>query len=147
MNRIVIVAKNIAIEAHKGQFRRDGTTPYIKHPRDVAQRVGAAGHCEAAVAAAWLHDVLEDTDVKTEDLIAAGIPQIVISAVWVLTKDENATYMENMGRIQWAQPAFARHVKVHDLLSNISDTPTDFQIRRYSKALALLTYRYGQTNA
>ena len=33
------LAKNYATKLHKGQFRRDGKTPYIKHPREVVKKL------------------------------------------------------------------------------------------------------------
>jgi (p)ppGpp synthase/HD superfamily hydrolase len=51
-----------------GQFRSYTNVPYIEHPRNVAKLVAAAGLPEQVVAAALLHDVLEDTDVTIDDL-------------------------------------------------------------------------------
>ena len=48
----------IATKAHEGQYRRDGVTPYIEHPKAVAARVRGD---EKAEMVAWLHDVIEDT--------------------------------------------------------------------------------------
>jgi (p)ppGpp synthase/HD superfamily hydrolase len=48
----------IATKAHEGQYRRDGVTPYIEHPKAVAARVKGD---EKAEMVAWLHDVIEDT--------------------------------------------------------------------------------------
>lgn len=61
---IAKLAEQIAAAAHDGQVDKAGQ-PYIAHPARVAARV--AGD-ERAVAAAWLHDVVEDTDVTLADL-------------------------------------------------------------------------------
>lgn len=57
---VVHLAEKIAGEAHQGQYRRGGVVSYIEHPKAVVDRVGADP--EARVVA-WLHDVLEDTEV------------------------------------------------------------------------------------
>lgn len=54
-------AKAIAYEAHKGVKRKVSGDPYIVHPERVANKVASlAGTNEEDVAAAWLHDVIED---------------------------------------------------------------------------------------
>jgi (p)ppGpp synthase/HD superfamily hydrolase len=78
------VAQGIAVTAHRDQVDKAGL-PYIEHPRRVAELVAAAGGSDEAVAAAWLHDVLEDTDLTPEDLRVAGIPEEVVAAVRAVT--------------------------------------------------------------
>jgi (p)ppGpp synthase/HD superfamily hydrolase len=79
---LVALAEKLARGAHAGQTRRDGVTPYIVHPADVARRVDT----DAEKAVAWLHDVLEDTATTSIDLHEAGIPANVIVAVKALTR-------------------------------------------------------------
>lgn len=67
----VEAARLFATAAHGaiGQRRKYLNTPYIEHPAAVAALVGR--HCAgdpAMVAAAWLHDVLEDTQVTAQTL-------------------------------------------------------------------------------
>ena len=58
-----------AIEAHDGQYREGpGNVPYIVHPIRVARLVEDAGLSTDAIAAALLHDVVEDTDKKNDDI-------------------------------------------------------------------------------
>jgi len=59
-------AWGFAAEAHDGQLRRGSGAPYIEHPVAVARLVAEHGGDEAMVAAAFLHDVLEDTEVGSE---------------------------------------------------------------------------------
>jgi (p)ppGpp synthase/HD superfamily hydrolase len=64
MSLILRAAKFAAIK-HAGQFRKFGHSdePYIVHPSRVAGRVAVMPYStEEMVAAAWLHDVMEDTD-------------------------------------------------------------------------------------
>ena len=63
MNPILHAAK-FAKSAHEGQTRRYSGVPYIIHPARVAARVSLLdGVSEDMIVAAWLHDVIEDTDV------------------------------------------------------------------------------------
>ena len=65
---IITKAFNIANEAHKGSRRRSGE-PYIMHPLAVARIVSREiGLGSTSIAAALLHDVVEDTDYTIEDM-------------------------------------------------------------------------------
>jgi GTP pyrophosphokinase len=58
----------VAINAHEGQLRRTGE-PYVTHPIAVADIVADLGLDEMTIAAALLHDAVEDTGVTNEWLI------------------------------------------------------------------------------
>lgn len=74
----------IAMKAHEGQTRADGVTPYVTHPIAVALNVARLdGVQEEHIAAALLHDVLEDTDVTEETLRAALSDSVVDLVVWL----------------------------------------------------------------
>ena len=70
MDDLVIRAEGIARAAHDGQVDKAGM-PYAEHPARVAARCAPD---PAAMAAGWLHDVLEDTEVTAQTLVAHGIP-------------------------------------------------------------------------
>ncbi|MGD1014090.1 MAG: bifunctional (p)ppGpp synthetase/guanosine-3',5'-bis(diphosphate) 3'-pyrophosphohydrolase [Acidimicrobiales bacterium] len=55
----------VAINAHEGQLRRTGE-PYVTHPIAVADITADLGMDEPTIAAALLHDAVEDTGVTTE---------------------------------------------------------------------------------
>lgn len=129
---IVRLASRIATEAHQGQFRRDGR-PYICHPEAVASRVAGDPVVEAI---AWLHDVLEDTSVTATDLSSSGLPREVVECVELLTKRSDLEYGEYLARIK--RDPLARRVKIADMLVNLSDSPNESQIVKYSKGLLLL---------
>lgn len=61
-------AKGFAREAHEGQFRKYKNEPYIEHPIRVAGLVKTVPHTEEMICAAYLHDVVEDTDVTLENI-------------------------------------------------------------------------------
>jgi (p)ppGpp synthase/HD superfamily hydrolase len=130
------IARGIATLAHRGQYRRDGRTPYIAHPNAVADRLEARGADDETLAVAWLHDVLEDAGLTTDELRERGISERVASAVLVLTHMPDEPY-ENYLRGVKADP-IARVVKVEDMLHNLGDSPTEKQILKYAKGLQLL---------
>ncbi len=65
--QLVVKACNFALEAHKGQKRLSGEE-YVNHPFAVAQILADIGMDAQTIAAAILHDVLEDTDTTLEQL-------------------------------------------------------------------------------
>ena len=68
--RKVYEAFLLAAEAHDGVFRADKVTPYITHPLEVAHSL-ALLHLDAdTIAAALMHDVIEDTDYTKADITA-----------------------------------------------------------------------------
>lgn len=130
----VALAERIATEAHEGQFRRGGVIPYIEHPRAVAGRVG--DDLDAQVVA-WLHDVLEDSEVPAEQLREQGIPEHCIAAVTLLTKTRETNYEQYLEGL--AQSPLATKVKIADMISNLADNPTNKQLKKYAKGLSRLT--------
>jgi GTP pyrophosphokinase len=67
---LVARARLCCIRAHEGQ-KRDGGDDYATHPHAVARTLREGGVTDAAtLAAAYLHDVLEDTPTSEADLTA-----------------------------------------------------------------------------
>lgn len=132
---LINTAQMIAARAHSGQTRRDGFTPYFNHLAAVAHAV--RNESASVIAAAWLHDVIEDTHETVESLLKAGIPASVVTAVDLLTKKEGVSYEFYIRQItgNW----IARRVKFADILCNLHDEPTDKQIRKYVQALSILS--------
>ena len=130
----------IASYAHNGQFRRDGRTPYINHPKDVASRVFKAYKNDAFVvnlmAVAYLHDVLEDTHIDSYVLRLQGIQERIICAVETLTKKPGDDYNEYLKRVK--DDVLSQIVKIADMESNLADKPTQKQIEKYTKGLEFL---------
>lgn len=119
-------AKEIATKAHEGQFRYDGTTPYITHPERVAARV--AGDSDAEIVA-WLHDVVEDTSVTLDDLLSQGVPDYLLEAVEAITHLKGEFYGDYIAKV--AKNPLAVKVKIADLIDNLSDKPTVGQVQKY----------------
>lgn len=69
MDSLVSRAEDFATRAHDGQTEKDeNKTPYIYHPAMVARLVSQAGCSDEEIAAAWLHDTVEDTNVVIETI-------------------------------------------------------------------------------
>ncbi|HEY0280128.1 MAG TPA: HD domain-containing protein [Solirubrobacterales bacterium] len=78
-----------ATEAHAGQTRNgSGGLPYIEHPRMVAATLAARDYSEVTLAAALLHDVVEDSDTTVEEL-RAEFGDEVADLVAALSDDES----------------------------------------------------------
>jgi (p)ppGpp synthase/HD superfamily hydrolase len=61
-------ALRFGLEHHAGQRRGGDRAAFVLHPLEVASLVERSGYPDHVVAAAVLHDVLEDTDAKRSDL-------------------------------------------------------------------------------
>lgn len=62
-------AAKFAIEAHRGTERRGKSYPYIIHPMEAASIVATMTNDPEMLAAAILHDTVEDTDVTIEQIL------------------------------------------------------------------------------
>jgi (p)ppGpp synthase/HD superfamily hydrolase len=116
-----VIAEAIARRAHRGQLDKSGAD-YIAHPARVAARVYERGGTDAAVAAAWLHDVIEDCDVTTPDLLAARITQEVVRAVDSVTKRQGESVEDYCARVR--SDPIGLLVKHADLADNTSPERT-----------------------
>ena len=66
-SQLICKAFNFAYLLHEGQYRKSGE-PYIAHPIAVAGLLRELGGDEATIAAGFLHDVVEDTEVSLEEI-------------------------------------------------------------------------------
>ncbi len=66
-NDLVCRAFAFAYQLHEGQYRKSGE-PYIAHPVAVASFLRDLGGDSAMIAAGFLHDVVEDTEVTLEEI-------------------------------------------------------------------------------
>ncbi|HVL03568.1 MAG TPA: RelA/SpoT family protein, partial [Acidimicrobiales bacterium] len=72
---LITRAYKIADEAHQGQLRKTGE-PYITHPVAVATILAKIALDDVILAAALLHDAVEDTSVTLEDIESEFGPQV-----------------------------------------------------------------------
>lgn len=110
-----------AAEAHRGQRRKYTGLPYIIHPIEVMTIVATVEHTEEMLAAAVLHDVVEDTRFKITD-IYRHFGQEVHDLVWELTaqgRGGNRKARKQAEVLRWIrQSPDAQTVKLADLISN-----------------------------
>jgi (p)ppGpp synthase/HD superfamily hydrolase len=125
---------NIASASHMGQFRRDGTTPYIEHVKAVADLVE-----DRLKPIALGHDLLEDTEITLNDLKNVGFPDYILKAINDLTHRPNEPNLRYWNRI--LKNPDATIVKIADIKHNLSDSPKQKQIEKYKKALELFSSR------
>ena len=118
-------AKVFATAAHAavGQTRKYTGEPYVVHPMEVASLVESVGGTEAMVAAALLHDVLEDTGVTVDVLEEQFGSEVADLVLWLTDvskpDDGNRSTRKALDRQHSAAaPAAAQTVKVADLISN-----------------------------
>lgn len=64
---LICRAFNFAYDLHEGQYRKSGE-PYIAHPVAVASLLRDLGGDCVTIAAGFLHDIVEDTDITTEQI-------------------------------------------------------------------------------
>lgn len=63
----ITTAQHLAELFHEGQTRADKVTPYIEHPKKVAELVEKFGGDDECIALAWLHDILEESAEKVRE--------------------------------------------------------------------------------
>lgn len=108
---------------HRAQVRKYTAEPYINHPCEVANIVRTVPHTDEMIAAAWLHDVVEDCGVTSTDLVAI-FPSYVVSLVSQLTDistpaNGNRKARKALDRQHSAMSEVsAKTVKLADLISN-----------------------------
>lgn len=116
-----------AITAHRGQRRKYTLEPYVNHPIRVAQIVSTVDDApEHAIAAALLHDVLEDTAV-TETMMREKFGDAITDLVLEVTDVSTHADGNRAARraIDRAKLALASHwgatIKLADLIDNSKD--------------------------
>lgn len=92
MKNIVTISANIAERLHKGQTRKWTGEPYFNHCKEVAEITARMGGSPHAIAAAYLHDVIEDTPTTLAELWA----ELVYEGVDVDDVDIICAYVDFM---------------------------------------------------
>jgi len=145
--------REIALVAHKGQFRNDGVTPYIAHPDELADQF--TNYIDKAIGVG--HDVLEDGKANGVDegyiqnqfealsssleLEAdfdwcqyAMIVGRVMGAIQNLSHFPPNTYFAYIDNIKPENIKF----KVLDITLNVTDQPSQRQVIKYKSAMKIL---------
>ncbi len=132
INKAVI----FATKAHEGTMRKGSKIPYIIHPLETGVIVSGMTTDESVIAAAILHDVLEDTPVTYEQLFQefGTIAEFVRlesenkrrdqlpEDTWKIRKQETINHLKNEPKIEVKMIALA------DKLSNIRSIYRDYQV-------------------
>jgi (p)ppGpp synthase/HD superfamily hydrolase len=118
-------AKQFATQAHANidQRRKFTGEPYIVHPAAVVEIVRSVDHTEAMLAAAWLHDTVEDTPVTLEDIkreFGAEVAELVEMLTDVnRPEDGNRAVRKEIDRQHTARASrAAKTIKLADLIDN-----------------------------
>jgi (p)ppGpp synthase/HD superfamily hydrolase len=161
MDNLILRAAWFARNAHKGQKRKHTGVDYISHPARVAGRVAAhpfaTGHM---VAAAFLHDTVEDTKTTFDD-----IQQQFGMVVWKLVKDLTDPTSPALGDTYKGVPRHERKaimrdwiangyteakiIKLFDRIDNLREMPLDQNnsyIQMYLDESRLLAERIGSVD-
>ena len=124
---LILKAARFAADCHAGQVRKYNGSPYILHPMRVAGRMAIHPLAsEHAVAAAWLHDVIEDCGV-TEAIIADHFGDDVASMAYQLTNPSIGLKLpraerKRMDREHIAAAGLnARRIKLLDRIDNLRE--------------------------
>lgn len=127
MSSLIVRATQFAIDAHGPQKRKYTNEPYFNHCLRVAQIVEEQGHPEETVAAALLHDTLEDTKTTAVDLKRAFGLQV---AYLVLSVTDVSKWPEDGSREQRKRidrehleqaPPEGKAIKLADMIDNTDD--------------------------
>lgn len=131
-------AIEIAVTAHKGQTRKDGS-PYVLHPLRLMMSVSTTAEKIVAV----LHDVVEDSEMSSQQLKHEGFSEEILDALALVTHDPEQSYDEYISKIK--NNSIARAVKLADLEdnSNVHEipqlTPSDLtRLEKYHRAYKTL---------
>lgn len=128
MDTLIARARRFATQAHRRiDHRRKYTSqPYEVHLKAVAQLVGAITDDSEMIAAAWLHDTVEDTAVTLDEIrrrFGAGVADLVADLTDVSRPgDGNRAARKAIDRAHIARASpRAKTVKLADLLDNCRD--------------------------
>ena len=170
---LVSEAIAFAVKAHDGMRRKKSQAPYILHPMEAAVIVGSMTDDQNMIAAAVLHDVVEDADITIEEIEARfgkRVRELVQSETedkradlppaetWRIRKEESLEVLKN------AEDLDVLMVWLGDKLANMRSIYRDFKVEGvqmwqrfnqtdvsqqawYYRSIANLTNRLSHTSA
>lgn len=126
---IIDKAKHFAFKHHQGQDRKYNGMPYISHPERVARKISThpfAG--DNLIAAAWLHDTIEDCEYVSADTIEQEFGEHIARIVIELTNTSKClTHLSRSERkeldrcrLEYASQS-AKLIKLADRIDNLHD--------------------------
>ena len=137
-------AKAWALEKHKLQWRKFAGEPYSSHPIRVAETVKKYTRNADIIAAAYLHDTVEDTKTSYEEIDAAFGPKVskIVKELTTIPED-----LEKVGKTAYlikkmnAMSPEALLIKMADRLDNLSDlntAPKKWQVKYANSSMQVL---------
>ena len=149
-------AAAFAARAHRNQVRKDCNTPYISHPFRVAMTVRHVFRFDEPelLAAALLHDVIEDTDADYDDVLEL-FGKNVADLVTLMTKDmrliehqREPAYDQQLASGPWQ----CRLLKLADVYDNLTDAQVgprsvESMLKKAKRAIALVKHDAELDNA
>ncbi len=126
--RMITRAAKFAEQAHKGMFRKGTSIPYITHPLETALITAMMTDDEELIAAALLHDTVEDAGVTYEELqeqFGVRVARLVAEE----SEDKSKSWMERKGcTLEYLKSADrdAKLLTLADKLSNIRSMARDY---------------------
>ena len=170
---LVSEAIAFAVKAHDGQRRKKSQSPYILHPMEAAVIVGTMTDDQDLIAAAALHDVVEDAGItiqEIEEKFGTRVRELVASETedkrsdippaetWRIRKEESLAVLKNTDDIGVLM------VWLGDKLANMRAIYRDFKVEGeamwqrfnqkdakeqawYYRSIAELTERLSETSA
>jgi (p)ppGpp synthase/HD superfamily hydrolase len=145
-------AVEFAQERHAGQRRRADDAPFVLHPIEAASILERSGYPDGVVAAAVLHDVLEDTEAQESELEERFGPEVAELVATVSDdpsisdkeeqKDDVRERVRRAGGYAQAVYAADKISKVRELrimmARGVTDDSLAIRRARYERALAML---------
>ena len=128
---LILKAIRFAEKKHAGQTRKVSGAEYINHPllvSYIAANFKRSKNLEILIAAAILHDTVEDTDTTFEEILAE-FGMFVATLVFELTDDK--PLRDKMGKLEYQKTKwcgisnYALYLKLCDRYNNMSDCPTE----------------------
>lgn len=115
LDKLIKKAADYAYKKHEGQWR-EGGEPFFNHVNRVAQN---GPQNPVAIAAAYLHDIVEDSRARPEDILFV-FGQEVYDLVMLLTRNGEETYKDYIKRIVDSGNTTAMRIKLADNEDNLS---------------------------
>lgn len=148
------IAKSIAFahEAHIGHKRKYTGEPYTYHLASVASIVQEVSGTPEMIAAAWLHDTVEDTPITIEDIkmqFGIEIAELVSDLTDVSKpEDGDRKIRKTLDRLHLAKSSpMAKTIKLADLIDNaesiVQHDPKFAKVYMHEKKLLLEVLREG----
>ena len=134
MENLIDNAICFAVKAHSGMRRKGTDVPYVSHPLEAFSIAASITNDEKVLAAAVLHDVVEDTDYTIEDIkngFGEKVAELVASdsenkrenlpaeQTWEIRKQETLEALKNSSREE-------QIITISDKLSNIRAIYRDY---------------------